>query len=387
MVDDLSALKGAAPLPQPVKKVWALPYKIASTIEPQETTFLWRPYIPFGAVTLIAGKGGIGKSTIVCDVVARLSTGRCLPGQDVPLPPMRVLMVSAEDDLSHKLVPKLIELGANMNNIAMSDETFVLDDPHVGGIERAMADFDATIVVLDPIVAYLGGAVDMNKSNETRDFMNKLTKIARGKDKAVVVVAHSRKNVGRSPTIDDVMGSADFSNAVRSGIIVYESEGVRHFKHDKANWSEKGVSWSFDFNNGLSWYPDDDPGVGRVNTKPRIVDKAKELLLNILTMGPELQREIVTQAHHVGISEGSLMRAKVGLVSSTKTKEGWLWHLTAQEDPNPELTYLTRMGRVAVPKEIVKAVRAVKPSPKPEPEDKIAALLAQARAKLAGVTK
>ena len=120
------------------------------------------------------------------------------------------------------MIQNFLELGGGLSSLACVQ---VGPPAHVGGIEAAMEDFEATVVFLDPIVSFLGGTLDMNKSNETRTFMNKLNKIARGGDKAVIVTAHSRKTAGKNPTIDDVMGSADFTNAVRSGILVYEYDG------------------------------------------------------------------------------------------------------------------------------------------------------------------
>lgn len=385
--------------PSTKPRPWTLPFKVASDIEPEETRFLWQPYVPFGAITLLAGKGGVGKSTIICDIAAKLSTGRRLPGQITPLPPMKVLIVSAEDDLSHKIVPNLIQFQANMDNIGLSDETFTLDDPHVGGIERAMADFSATVVFLDPIVAYLGPAMDMNKSNETRDFMSKLNRIARGKDKAVVVAAHTRKNVGKYPSIDDVLGSVDFGNAIRSGILVYEYDGVRYFKHDKANWSAKGPMWTYTLDNGLTWSEAGDM-VGRVNTRPRTVDKAIDFLMGALFSGPLPQKEVVLRGKLLGISEAAIIRAKTGLVKSTRTKEGWLWSLSLQEDPDVEGTFLMqqhRQGSQGVqdvqPRTPIALTLNTLPLNKfetgkpPAPtgmDPKIAALLAQAREKLEG---
>lgn len=329
------------------KEPWKLAWTRADQIEPEETKFLWHPYVPFGAVTLIAGKGGVGKSTVVCDIAARLSRGDPLPGQDTAYAPMRILMVSAEDDLSHKIVPTLLSFKANMKNIALSDEVFVLDDPHVGGIDAAMREFEATIVFIDPIVAYLGTDRDMNKSNDTRDFMSKLGRLARGSERAVIVVAHSRKNIGSNPSIDDVMGSADFSNAVRSGLLIFEREGFHILKHDKANWSIKGPSRRFTFEDGLTWGEEVSPGVS-VSTKPRKIDEAKDFIMDTLVRSPQMMRDVISWGEALGFTEATLLKARVGLVKSTKIHNGWLWSLIEQPNPNPEQTFLEHGGKEAL---------------------------------------
>jgi DNA repair protein RadA/Sms len=351
-------------MPSTERKPWVLPYRVAADITPEETQFLWNPYIPFGAMTLLAGKGGVGKSTVICDIAARLSAGRPLPMQNRTYKPMKVLIVSAEDDLSHKIVPRLLGFDADMKNIALSDETFTIDDPHIGGIENAMAAFEATVVFLDPIVAYLGGQMDINKSNETRAFMNKLGKIARGKQKAVIVAAHSRKNVGKHPSIDDVMGSADFVNAARSGILIFERDGQKVFKHDKANWSELGPTLAFTLQNGVSWSEWIDRGQHNpISTVPRKADQARDFLFETLLAGPLPAKEVLSRGKLLGLSEATLLRVKNGTVRSIKAGNEWIWSLLEANDPNPEATYLENKA-------------------KQEEDDRIAGIVAQARAKM-----
>lgn len=44
-------------------------------VEPKEISWLWRPYIAFGKVTLIQGDTGIGKTSLMVKVMADLSNG------------------------------------------------------------------------------------------------------------------------------------------------------------------------------------------------------------------------------------------------------------------------------------------------------------------------
>lgn len=362
-------------IPVTQRRPWVLPFRLASEIEPEDTRFLWDPYIPLGAITLIGGKGGVGKSTLVCDIAARLSTGRPLPGHAKPYPPMKMLMVSAEDDLSHKIVPRLLSYGADMTKIGLSDEVFALDDPHVGGIEEAMRQFEATIVFIDPIVAYMGSTRDMNKSNETRDFMVKLGKIARGQDKAVVAVAHARKNGGLEASIDDVMGSADFVNAARSGILVYERMGKKIFLHDKANWSRKGPTLTFCIHdNEVEWLDyEEEKKAGRISTTPKSHGKAKGFILDTLTGGPARASDVISWGTTLGINEAALMKAKQGIARSVKVDKEWVWGLEMNTEQEIEIAWREKL-RGEKPKPV-----GVEP-PKDSVEDPaIAAILAAAK--------
>ena len=88
--------------------------------------------------------------------------------------PQRVLMMSAEDDYAQVLIPRLIKLGANRDNIAIPETQFTLDAQGAKWLGEEMRDFAATVVFIDPIVYYAGGKMDMNKANEVRAMMETL---------------------------------------------------------------------------------------------------------------------------------------------------------------------------------------------------------------------
>src|SRR5688572_29455930 len=198
------------------------PLLIASDIIPREMSWLWYPYVPSGAASLLFGPGGGGKSHITVDIAAALTTGRPLPGQKEGGRPQKVLMLSAEDDFDVVLVPRLMKAGARLDYIGLPASPFTLDKRGLEMVEEYMHEFGATIVFIDPIVHYMGGKVDMFRANEVRAFMGELHQMAMKKQTAVIVVGHSRKPRAESPGEDweQIMGSADFSNAVRSVLFV-----------------------------------------------------------------------------------------------------------------------------------------------------------------------
>ena len=73
--------------------------------------WLWIGWIPKGYITLVAGETGAGKSTVIADIAARVTTGAPWPGEyDCPnawRSPERVLWLGSEDSIEEMTVPRL----------------------------------------------------------------------------------------------------------------------------------------------------------------------------------------------------------------------------------------------------------------------------------------
>ena len=50
----------------------------------EEIKWLWKPYLAYGAVSILDGDPGIGKSLITIDIAARLGTGQPMPDGSPP---------------------------------------------------------------------------------------------------------------------------------------------------------------------------------------------------------------------------------------------------------------------------------------------------------------
>lgn len=300
-----------------------------SSIEEREIQWLWYPYIPIGTVSAIFGRGGQGKTYLTVDLAARLSNGTAFPDSPEPKGPQKVLMLSAEDDYATVLKPRLRKCGANFDNIAVPDEQFTLDANGGKNVENLMREFAATVVFIDPIVYYAGGKMDMNRSNEVRSMMEKLKSNAEQSNSAVIIVGHIKKSEEGADQ-DRMMGSADWVNASRSGILVTKTnDGTKIMKHVKTNYGEMGPARSFEIDNdGFHWqdvYTEDDTPA-KTSNKPR--SAAIAFLKSALANGPVLSSEIEARAEDEGISIATLNRAKPGIAESFYSKDrGFMWRL------------------------------------------------------------
>ena len=145
-----------------------------SEVESQEVKWLWYPFIPYGKLTIIQGDPGDGKTTLVLNIAAKLSKGECLDGDMDVQEPVNVIYQTAEDGLADTVKPRLEIAGADCEKILVIDESDKSLSMADERLEEALAKTGAKVLILDPIQAYLGGGMDMNRANEARDMTKKL---------------------------------------------------------------------------------------------------------------------------------------------------------------------------------------------------------------------
>ncbi len=193
----------------------------ASEVVTQRIVWLWPGRIPRGKLTTFAGLGGLGKTFVLCDITARVTTGAPWPDEVVVLPkaPGQVLFISGEDDPDDTLVPRMKELGADLTRIVFLktelQDRFTLVDLKI--LERAIVEAGPglALVVIDPPSCFLGG-VDDHKNAEVRALLSPLKSLAKKYMVAIVFNTHFTKSPGvRVEAMMRVMGSVAWVNAVR----------------------------------------------------------------------------------------------------------------------------------------------------------------------------
>ena len=202
--------------------------------------WLWYPYIPLGKLSIIHGDPAEGKTTLALWIAAACSRGQALPGGETG-EPLTVLYQTAEDGLEDTIKPRLLESQADLHHIYTIDETdFPLSmlDHRIG---EAIEKTHAQLMILDPMQAYLGDKVDMNRANEVRTVMKGLTKVANQTGCAIVLVGHLNKSQTAN-SAQRGLGSMDFRAAARSVLPVgrlKNDRDVRVMVHDKSSLLEE----------------------------------------------------------------------------------------------------------------------------------------------------
>ena len=226
-------------------------------VERTEVEWLWRPYIPFGKITAMLGNPGEGKTYTVMEIIAACTNRKLLPGMTEPLEPFNVIYQTAEDGLGDTVKPRLEAVGADLTRVFSiddSDSMVTLIDERV---ERAIRENHVRLCVFDPIQAFLGANVDMNRANEVRPIFAALSKVAERTGCAMIFIGHLNKANGQQ-SLQRGLGSIDIVAAMRSVLIIgrmKKDPDVRVMAHEKSSLATNGPSLAFEVSeeDGYVW--------------------------------------------------------------------------------------------------------------------------------------
>ena len=314
-------------------------------VEIEKIDWLLYPFIPFGKVTIVQGDPGEGKTTMVLQIIAKLTKGEAVLPSDsdesaleektMALEPVNVIYQTAEDGLGDTIKPRLLSVGADCSRVMVIDDDDQALTMMDARLEEAIIQTKSRLVVLDPIQGFLGTDVDMHRANEIRPLMKRVAVLAEKYHCAIILIGHMNKNSNGKSSYRG-LGSIDFQAAARSVLIVgrvKDEPEVRVVCHTKSSLAPEGTSIAFrlDKNNGFEWIGEYDisadellNGDGR-GQKSR---KAKEFLLEILANGGMTQKKIAEEAETRGIKSKTLWNAKRELeIDSVKRGKQWYWML------------------------------------------------------------
>ena len=307
-----------------------------SEIQSQEVSWLWYPFIPYGKLTIIQGDPGDGKTTLVLNIAAWLSKGEGLDSEMKLSEPVNVIYQSAEDGLADTVKPRLELAGADCERILVIDEKEKSLSMVDERLEKAIVQTKARMLILDPIQAYLGGGMDMNRANEARDMTKKLGALAEKHQCAIVLIGHMNKAAGNKAAYRG-MGSIDFFAVARSVLLVGRVEGepnIRAVIQIKNNLAAFGHPKAFALSeDGFRWLGDyeitADEVLGGIAPKANKMEQAKRLLRELaLTSDAVQSNEIFDMADEQGISKRTLENAKRELgIRARKINNSWYWEL------------------------------------------------------------
>ena len=302
-----------------------------SDVELTPVEWLWKPYLPFGKLSVLQGNPGEGKTYFAMHLAAACTNGKLLPNME-RMEPFNVIYQTAEDGLGDTVKPRLIEAGADLNRVLVIDDSDVQLTLSDERIEKAIVENNARLVIIDPIQAYLGSDVDMNRANEVRPIFMRLGQVAQRTGCAILLIGHLNKAAGMQ-SLQRGLGSIDIAAAVRSVMFIGKLKHdptMRILTHEKSSLAPPGVSLAFSLGDegGFRWFGEyditaDEMLSGIEPQRETKTQQAKDLICTLLAGGKQvLSEDIDKAALERGIPGRTVRDAKRELGDALKSKIG-----------------------------------------------------------------
>ena len=330
-----------------------------TSIQAKPITWLWHGYLPQGKLTLLAGAGGTGKSTLAFSIAATITNGGGWPDGSQCSTVGNVLIWSSEDDPADTIKPRLMAVSANESRYGVISGT--TDEAGQSCPFDAAKDMEAlreavasiggiSLLIIDPIVTAVTG--DMHKANDVRRSLQTIVDFAAECNCAVLGITHFAKGTAGKNSAERVIGSQAFAALARMVLVAAKEEESdrRVFTRAKSNNSVDtgGFSYSIEaltlernivatrvvWGEALEGSSRSILGAIEGETEETNTSKkgqAKRFLIEALASGSVPSNELFEQAREwYGLSRDTLRRAQSDLgVEAIKEHfaGGWVWRL------------------------------------------------------------
>ncbi|MER7540232.1 AAA family ATPase [Streptomyces sp. NPDC097704] len=160
-----------------MRKLTAVP---ASSIVEERLVWLWQNRIPIGEITLLVGRGGVGKSTLAMQLGAWVTVGD-MKGEFYRTP-RNILIVINEDSPKNVVVPRLRAVGADLDRvhfvgISMLGRTAKVFLPKgCVGLAKYAQNNNVAAIMLDPLSSNLD--IKQGTGNEIRPIVETIRRMA-----------------------------------------------------------------------------------------------------------------------------------------------------------------------------------------------------------------
>jgi len=323
-------------------------------VGPQPVDWLWSNRIPHGTVTMIDGDPGLGKSTMTLDLAARVTVGAPMPLEERTGVPAGVIVLSSEDLLAQTIRPRLDASGADNGRVFAFDPstdiaplTFPED---ISRLEAMIATRGVKLVIVDPLVAFLGEDINSHKDQDVRRALAPLQRMAERTNVAVIGIRHLNKSAGGNALYRGG-GSIAIIGAARAGFLVAldpDDPQIRILAPTKANLAPPMPSLQFQVVNRegsdipkIAWRGASERSASELvgqsvsdEEKSAALEDAVDFLHEILWDGDMPAKEVQLEAKRRGLSWRTIKRAKRKAgVESQKSDFKGQWIMTMRRGP------------------------------------------------------
>ena len=354
----------------------------ASDLSAEAIQWVWHGYLASGKLHIFAGPPGTGKTSIDLSIAGSVSSGGKFPDGTKAVKG-NVFIWSGEDDPLDTLLPRLLVMGCNPNNVYFVGDVRTGDDKqpfdpakHMPMLAEAIQNVGSvSLIIIDPIVNAVSG--DSHKNTEVRRALQPVVDLASREGAAVIGITHfSKGTAGRNP-VERVTGSIAFGALARIvfaavKIETQDGEEKRLFTRAKSNIGPDGGGFYYSVHQSS---PIDNPEIttsairghepvegdakpllaeAEVNhdtDEQAVLSDAQVWLEELLSeVGSLEKREIMKLAKKEELSARTVYRAKKKLKIESKV-QGYghdkksIWSLPKTENSN-SVTQLDDLGTI-----------------------------------------
>lgn len=214
-------------------------------VEIVQTQYVWNNYLPVGEVSLLVGKPGIGKSTVVVDLAAKLTTGQLDGGFKGE--PHHVLYSSTEDSPS-TLKARFVAAGGDPDYLHLVDVVYgesvdgtpLIVNLDLDAAREAIAVWQPVLLVLDALNSSLSG--QLNDNSVVRPQLEKLKLLAHHTGAAILGVGHFRKATAGVDPVDAIGGAGAYTQVVRHVLACGADETTSSSRSSNPTWCRSQLS-------------------------------------------------------------------------------------------------------------------------------------------------
>jgi archaellum biogenesis ATPase FlaH len=195
-----------------------------SDVKMQRVRWVMEDWIPAGSLTLLAGREGLGKSTLAVQICAQITRGT-LEGE-LHGTPRNVLYIHSEDSREFTVAPRLKAAGADMDRVlfvdvetAQTDSGTVILPLDLRSLEKVIVQHQVTFVVLDAATSSMSSELSGKDDRAVRSYLEPLAQLAARQGCVVFGLCHFGKRDG-TDTGKLILGSIAWSQVARSVLSV-----------------------------------------------------------------------------------------------------------------------------------------------------------------------
>jgi len=343
----------------PQQSGWTVELTAAVDIPAEAIQWIWPSWLPKAKLSILAGAGGCGKTTLAISLAATISRGGDWPDGSKGEIASNVIIWSGEDGVADTIVPRLIAADADLNRVhIIQGRTDIYGnrqpfDPAVDfpllheAVDRIGG---VSLLIFDPIISLIRG--DMHRANEVRQGLQKVVDFAELHDCAVLGITHLKKGGSQTSVVEQIIGSQAFTALSRGALVAMafkdfetrvlvrakanlsiDSGGIQYFiervsLHDQIEAT--CIRWG-EIIEGSAEAIFEEMERSGISKPESALDEASRFLMEVLDAGPVAITTLQSLAADSCMSWATVRRAqkKLGIRScKAGMQSGWMWELS-----------------------------------------------------------